>query len=90
MKIKENGNITQEEKDECIKLLKTRLHKIEYKKSDIEEVILTPNGDYIDIDLKIKSTPFQRIRRITGYLVGTMDRFNNAKTAEVKDRVKHE
>lgn len=32
---------------------------------------------------------FQRIRRITGYLVGTIDRFNNTKKAEVKDRVKH-
>ena len=32
---------------------------------------------------------FERIRRITGYLVGTLDRFNNAKKAEVKDRVKH-
>lgn len=33
--------------------------------------------------------PFERIRRITGYLVGTLDRFNNAKRAEVRDRVKH-
>ncbi len=33
--------------------------------------------------------PFERIRRITGYLVGTLDRFNNAKLAEVRDRVKH-
>ncbi|OPJ54667.1 anaerobic ribonucleoside triphosphate reductase [Alkalithermobacter paradoxus] len=32
---------------------------------------------------------FERIRRITGYLVGTVDRFNNAKRAEVRDRVKH-
>ena len=32
---------------------------------------------------------FERIRRITGYLVGTLDRFNNAKRAEVADRVKH-
>ncbi len=32
---------------------------------------------------------FERIRRITGYLVGTLDRFNNAKRAEVGDRVKH-
>ena len=30
---------------------------------------------------------FDRIRRITGYLVGTLDRFNNAKKAEVNDRV---
>lgn len=33
--------------------------------------------------------PFQRIRRIIGYLVGGLDRFNNAKKEEVKDRVKH-
>lgn len=33
--------------------------------------------------------PFDRIRRITGYLVGTLDRFNDAKRAEVHDRVKH-
>ncbi len=32
---------------------------------------------------------FERIRRITGYLVGTVDRFNNAKRAEEQDRVKH-
>ena len=32
---------------------------------------------------------FQRIRRITGYLVGTLDRFNDAKRAEEHDRVKH-
>lgn len=34
-------------------------------------------------------TPFERIRRITGYLVGTLDRFNDAKRAEERDRVKH-
>ncbi len=34
--------------------------------------------------------PFERIRRITGYLVGTLDRFNDAKRAEVRDRTKHE
>ena len=32
---------------------------------------------------------FERIRRITGYLFGTLDRFNNAKKAEVSDRVCH-
>lgn len=35
------------------------------------------------------SVGFERIRRITGYLVGTLDRFNNAKRKEVEDRVKH-
>ncbi len=33
---------------------------------------------------------FERIRRITGYLVGTLDRFNDGKKAEVRDRVKHQ
>lgn len=32
---------------------------------------------------------FERIRRITGYLVGTLERWNDAKQAEEKDRVKH-
>ncbi|MFV0380845.1 MAG: anaerobic ribonucleoside triphosphate reductase [Breznakia sp.] len=40
--------------------------------------------DENDSDIK-----FDRIRRITGYLVGTLDRFNNGKAAEEKDRVKH-
>ena len=36
-----------------------------------------------------KGVKFERIRRITGYLVGTLDRFNNAKRAEEHDRLKH-
>ncbi len=36
-----------------------------------------------------QGVPFERIRRITGYLVGTTDRFNDAKRAEERDRVKH-
>ena len=36
-----------------------------------------------------QGVPFERTRRITGYLVGTLDRFNNAKRQEEKDRVKH-
>ena len=36
-----------------------------------------------------KGVCFERIRRITGYLVGSLDRWNNAKKAEERDRVKH-
>ena len=36
-----------------------------------------------------KGVGFERIRRVTGYLAGTVNRFNNAKKAEEKDRVKH-
>ena len=36
-----------------------------------------------------KGVKFERISRVTGYLVGTLDRFNDGKLAEVRDRVKH-
>lgn len=36
-----------------------------------------------------ENVKFQRIRRITGYLVGGLERFNNAKRSEVEERVKH-
>lgn len=49
----------------------------------------TGNPDEYGITPVFEKVPFQRIRRITGYLVGTLDRFNNAKRAEVEDRVKH-
>ena len=47
------------------------------------------DGDEVALDYTFASQPFHRIRRITGYLVGTLDRFNNAKRAEEHDRVKH-
>ena len=37
-----------------------------------------------------KDVGFESIRRITGYLVGTMDKWNDAKKAEEHDRVKHD
>lgn len=49
----------------------------------------TENPDEYGITPVFERVPFQRIRRITGYLVGILDRFNNAKRAEVEDRVKH-
>lgn len=41
------------------------------------------------VEMVGKGVGFERIRRITGYLVGTLDRFNNGKRAEERDRVKH-
>lgn len=48
------------------------------------------DNDYVDVQFTYDSVPIERIRRITGYLVGTLDRFNNAKRAEERDRVKHQ
>jgi len=55
----------------------------------IDAVFVTLDDEYVDLDYHFSTKPFERIRRITGYLVGTLDRFNNAKRAEVNDRVKH-
>lgn len=46
-------------------------------------------GEEVNLSYRMSEVPFERIRRITGYLVGTMDRWNDAKTAEEADRVKH-
>ena len=56
----------------------------------ISKMTLKPDGEYIDIDYEAETVPFERIRRITGYLVGSLDRFNDAKLAEEADRVKHD
>lgn len=50
---------------------------------------LEVDGEDVGIHYGLEPVPFDRIRRITGYLVGTMDRWNNAKSAEEADRVKH-
>ena len=47
------------------------------------------DGDDIELTYNQLDIPFDRIRRITGYLVGTLDRFNDAKRAEESQRVKH-
>jgi len=47
------------------------------------------DGEFVNLSYSFLNEPFERIRRITGYLVGTMDRWNDAKAAEERDRVKH-
>ena len=60
-----------------------------YPNDIIDEIILEFEGEDVKIETHKHSVPFNRIRRITGYLVGTLDRFNNGKRAEERDRVKH-
>jgi anaerobic ribonucleoside-triphosphate reductase len=43
----------------------------------------------LDVKYECQKIKFERIRRITGYLVGTLDKWNDAKRAEEKQRVKH-
>lgn len=78
------GTLSQNEIDQYIQDLKERNpDKI------LKTVTLDVQGDEIEISYEYDSRNFERIRRITGYLVGTIDRFNDAKRAEVGDRVKH-
>ncbi|MCR4646660.1 MAG: hypothetical protein K5695_14835 [Oscillospiraceae bacterium] len=54
------------------------------------ELHIRINGEFVDISYQYETAPFERIRRITGYLVGSLDRFNDAKRAEESERVKHQ
>ena len=57
---------------------------------ELSQLTISPaeNGE-VNLDYVLQPARFERIRRITGYLVGTIDRWNNAKRAEEHDRVKH-
>ena len=76
--------IPQEEIDAYIEHCKQK-----YPDKVIKEITIKVDGDFVDLKCEFENSPFERIRRITGYLVGTTDRFNNAKRSEERDRVKH-
>lgn len=79
------GEMTQAETDEYIRRIKKK-----YPDRIIKDLTLTIDGEFADICYTYDTVPFDRIRRITGYLVGTLDRFNNAKRAEESQRIKHQ
>ncbi|MBQ3667926.1 MAG: hypothetical protein II920_01740 [Clostridia bacterium] len=81
--ISNGGNIDEKEKQAYIN------RGIEKYGRALERVEVKLDGDYADISYHTSKVPFERIRRITGYLVGTMDKWNNAKRSEEHDRVKH-
>ena len=79
------GEMEQKEIDADVDYLKDK-----FPTKQLATLDLKVDGDYVDMEYTFDQVPFERIRRITGYLVGTVDRFNNAKRAEEHDRVKHE
>ncbi len=80
-----NGTLSDEEKQTYL----DRAKKLNPNK-ELERLEIHLDGDFVDLTYHFKGQPFERIRRITGYLVGTLDRFNDAKRAEEADRVKHD
>lgn len=78
------GEISKEEKDFYIQEAMKK-----FPQRTIERIDVALDGEYADLHYFFKPVGFERIRRITGYLVGTMDRWNDAKRQEENDRVKH-
>lgn len=81
----ENGELSTEEVNAYVNQIKEK-----YPDRKIIEITFTVDGEYVDVKTEFEpQPPIERIRRITGYLVGSLNRFNNGKLAEVKDRVPH-
>lgn len=78
------GKISREEVNYYIEAA-----SVQYPNKHLRAIDLELDGDFVNVKYHFADVPFQRIRRITGYLVGTLDRFNNAKRSEEKNRVKH-
>ena len=85
-----NGEMSQKEIDLLIEHLQKENPgrvlesvRIEIDKPQCED------DQYLNVSYTLEPVKFERIRRITGYLVGTMDRWNDGKRAEERDRVKH-
>ncbi len=80
-----NGILEQKEIDAYVEMAKDKYgDKLVGLKIEVE------NDDEVTLTYILKNdVPFERIRRITGYLVGTLDKWNDAKRAEERDRVKH-
>lgn len=79
------GKISDEEKEAYAKTIQEK-----YPDREIESITITVDGDYVDCKTHfVPDRPFDRIRRITGYLVPNLKKWNDGKRAEEHDRVKH-
>ena len=78
------GEMSQVEADQYVRMLKEK-----YPERIFKSITFKIDGEFVDISYNYDVIPFDRIRRITGYLVGTLDRFNDAKRQEESQRIKH-
>lgn len=83
MSVTITGNADPREAQAYVEYLENKFNR---KVSKLDTNI---DGEFADLSYELEHVPFERIRRITGYLVGTMDHWNDAKSAEERDRVKH-
>ena len=83
-KFGDSVELEEKEKEAYIKYVQDKCQN-----ETIEYIIIKIDGEYADLEYKTKPIPFERIRRITGYLTGDVTTWNDAKKAELKDRKKH-
>jgi len=83
MTIQITGNADPKEAQAYVEYLENKYNR------KLEKLDINIDGEYVDLDYTFEHISFERIRRITGYLVGTVERFNDGKRAEERDRVKH-
>ena len=86
MIISKPDGMSEREAQNYVKYLEEKHNrKVVKPKIDMDQ----KDEEYVGLTYELEDVPFERIRRITGYLVGTMDNWNDAKSAEERDRVKH-
>ncbi len=84
VKVNVNGaEISQKEIEQYIAMIEKKHNR------KIASINIEADGDFVNCSFKYVPVAFERIRRITGYLTGTVDSWNNAKKCELNDRVKH-
>ena len=86
VKVEDNGYIPEEEAMAYVDRAR-ELHGTKVKEIIVK--IDKDDPDMVDLEYKWDGEKFHRLRRITGYLVGNLSRWNNGKRAEERDRVKH-
>ena len=83
MSVTITGNADPREAQAYVEYLENKFNR------KVSKLDINIDGEFADLSYELEHVPFERIRRITGYLVGTMDHWNDAKAAEEADRVKH-
>ena len=84
MSVQISGNANYKESMAYVNYLENKYNR------KVKSLDVNLDGDFADLNYEFEKQPFERIRRITGYLVGTMDQWNDGKRAEEADRVKHD
>lgn len=82
-------DFTEKEGKNYLKYIKENAEGFDDSMKISEVWVSSCDDGKVDLYYKLLGSKFERIRRITGYLVGTLDRWNNSKQAEESERVKH-